>query len=90
MISWFIALNTFQKFWVFWIAAFIVVEGIAVFNGQPNDTLSEFVWMVIGTYVPAEDRTFLMWIWRAGVLALLAWLIPHLMTGWRWFRRNKK
>jgi len=69
--------------WIVWVVFFIVWEGMAVFNNIPGDTLSEHVWKLIGT--GDEERTTMMWIWRAGLLVLLAWLIPHMMTGWRWF-----
>ena len=80
-------MNMFKIFWIVWIALFIVVEAIAVFNDVRGDTLSEFVWEVIGTNT--EHRTLGQWFWRAGVLVLLAWLIPHMMTGWRWFSKKK-
>lgn len=76
-------MNWFTWAWIFWAVMFVVVEGIAVFNNIPGDTLSEHVWKVIGT--DQENRTTTMWIWRAVLLVGLAWLIPHMMTGWRWF-----
>lgn len=75
--------NWITWFWAIWVIGFMIVEAIAVFNNVPGDTLSEHVWRLIGT--DQEDRTAMMWIWRAGLLVLLAWLIPHMMTGWRWF-----
>ena len=69
--------------WIVWAAFFVLWEGMAVFNNVPGDTLSEHVWKVIGT--DNDERTAVMWMWRAFLLLLLAWLIPHMMTGWRWF-----
>ena len=80
-------MNTFKVLWIIWIAFFIIVEGIAVFNDVPGDTLSEFVWDIIGT--DSDDRSIGQWFWRAGVLTLLAWLIPHMMPGWNCFKRKK-
>ena len=75
--------NNFTWLWVFWAAFFVVVEGIAVFNNSRNDTLSEQVWILIGT--KAEEKTVVMWAWRVSLVVLIAWLVPHFMTGWRWF-----
>jgi hypothetical protein len=66
---------------------FLVVEGIAVFNDVPGDTLSEHVWVLIGT---GSERSGLNWFFRVALAGLIAWLIPHFMTGWRWFKRGKE
>lgn len=75
--------NWFTWLWAFWAAFFVVVEGIAVFNNIPGDTLSEQIWLVIGT--KAEVKTTTMWFWRVALVVGTAWTIPHFLTGWRWF-----
>lgn len=75
--------NWFTWAWIFWAGMFLVVEGIAVFNNIPGDTLSEHVWKMIGT--KAAEKTNVMWMWRASLILLIAWLVPHFMTGWRWW-----
>lgn len=70
--------------WLVWIGYFLVVEGIALFNGRkrPGDTLSEHVWAFLGytdrvvgqPQGTARLRRFL-------TLAFLAWLCVHLLTG---------
>ncbi len=76
-------MNWFTVAWIFWIVFFMVVEGIAVFNNIPGDTLSEHVWKLIGTNADRSDWT---WVWRIGLAGLLIWMIPHFMTGWKWFK----
>ena len=70
--------------WTVWIAFFCVLEFIAIMWGPPGATLSEHVWKVIGT--DADSRSIATWVARGFVLALLAWLIPHMLTGWSWFK----
>ncbi len=75
--------NWFTWAWAFWALMFLVVEGIAVLNNIPGDTLSEHVWKIFGTN--NDNRTSMMWVWRAGFILLVMWLVPHFLTGWRWF-----
>jgi hypothetical protein len=72
--------------WVLWILFFLVVEGIAVSNNIKGDTLSEHVWWLIGT---GSERSGWNWFFRVFLAGLIAWLIPHFMTGWKWFKRSK-
>ncbi len=82
-------MTTYAWLWIAWWAMFCIVEYFAITNGVPGDTLSEQVWKLIGTSADG-GRTAVNWIWRAGLLALLAWLVPHFFTGWTWFKRKKK
>jgi hypothetical protein len=63
--------------WVLWILAFIGIEGAALINKEPGDTLSEHVrsWASIGEKSPGWRLR------RFSLLAFLAWLVVHLMTG---------
>jgi hypothetical protein len=79
----------FSWYWLIWVFLFCIGEYFAITNGVPGDTLSEQVWLLIGTGTEGS-RTAVNWVWRVGILALLAWLIPHFMTGWSWFGKNKK
>ena len=62
--------------WALWLAAFLVVEGVAVFNRKAGDTLSEHVWLWFG--VKAAPKSWLVWPLRL----FLGWLAVHLGTGW--------
>ncbi len=61
----------------------MIVEAIAVFNNISGDTLSEHVWKLFGT--DNDERTAVMWVLRAGFIVGIMWLVPHFLTGWRWF-----
>ena len=63
--------------WLIWLAAFLVLEGKAIFNRVPNDTLSAHLWRWFA--IKGKPR-----LWQARRLALLlglAWLVVHLLTG---------
>ncbi len=62
--------------WIAWLAAFVIVESVAVFNKRAGDTLSERVWDWFG--VKHESRKWLRWPLRV----FLLWLAVHLGTGW--------
>ena len=70
--------------WAIWILAFGAIEWSAIKDRDTGDTLSEHIWKLVGT--KTQDRNWYHWIWRLGLLALFAWLIPHFFTGWSWFR----
>ena len=64
--------------WVLWLLAFGVIEWKAINNKSSGDTLSEHVWKLIGT--KADKKSAAHWTFRAGLVAFLAWLIPHFFT----------
>lgn len=70
--------------WAIWVLAFGAIEFAAIQDKREGDTLSEHVWKLIGTRI--AQRSWYQWIWRLGLLALFAWLIPHFMTGWNFVR----
>lgn len=66
--------------WYGWIAAFFVIEGTALARNRPQDTLSDHVWAWAG--IPrhrAPSRS--VRARRIGLLAFLAWLSTHFLTG---------
>jgi len=69
--------------WIAWIGAFLIIEGIALFRKQRNDTLSEKTWKWFSL---KGDKGKLKW-WQAllrfGFLAFWAWLTLHFLTGGR-------
>ena len=70
-------MDTFTWLWLGWIAAFLGIEGRALFNKVPGDTLSEHVWRWFS--VRGKGRA-----WQArrvGLLAFMAWLAAHFLTG---------
>lgn len=74
--------------WILWIAAFLVIEGIALFRKEKGDTLSEHVWKWFGTrrdveYEVDESGQPKGWLrfGRFVLLAFMAWLTAHFVTG---------
>ena len=69
--------------WVAWIAAFGVIEGVALFNAAKDDTLSEHVWKWFGIGRPGNRPpvTGSVRLRRFGLLAFLAWIALHFLTG---------
>jgi hypothetical protein len=63
--------------WLLWIAAFLGLEGKALVNKRPGDTLSEHVWR--WSSVKAKGGAWRLR--RFGLLAFLAWLAAHFLTG---------
>ncbi len=77
---------TFTWIWLLWIAAFLGIEGVALFNSKPGDTLSEHVWAWFGTQrrkpgEPERPRSGWTQLRRFTLLAFLAWLSAHFLTG---------
>jgi hypothetical protein len=70
--------------WLVWLGAFGVIEGRALFNKQPGDTLSEHVWRWFATQ-QGSTGTPSGWVRmrRFTLLAFLAWLSAHFLTGGR-------
>jgi hypothetical protein len=72
--------------WLVWIAMFLGVEGMALFNSKPGDTLSEHIWAWFGTQrrkpgEPERPRSGWTQARRFGLLAFMAWLSAHFLTG---------
>lgn len=76
--------DIFKWLWVGWLLAFGVIEFVAIRNGTPNDTFSEFAWWLLGS--GNADREWFRWLARGLVGVLLLWLIPHFFTKWSWFK----
>ena len=66
--------------WIAWGAVFAVIEGMALFNSRPGDTLSEHAWAFLGI---GEGRKRSGWtqLRRVLLLAFMAWLTAHFLTG---------
>lgn len=72
--------------WLGWLAMFLGIEGMALFNSKPGDTLSEHVWAWFGTQrtkpgEPERPRSGWTQLRRVGLLAFMAWLTVHFLTG---------
>ncbi|MCX4572276.1 hypothetical protein OHB41_03565 [Streptomyces sp. NBC_01571] len=67
--------------WAVWLAAFGVIEGLALANKRPDDTLSEHVWrwFAVTRHDPQPDG----WtrLRRFALLAGMSWLGVHFLTG---------
>jgi hypothetical protein len=69
--------------WIGWGLYFAAVEGMALANAKTGDTLSEHVWAFIGMRDPGDPRHPSGWtrLRRFLVLAFMAWLSIHFLTG---------
>lgn len=72
--------SSWTALWLIWGAIFLAIEGAALFNRVPGDTLSEHFWrwLKVGARLP----TPLIWAGRTIVLIFCAWLGLHLSFGW--------
>lgn len=70
----------FTVAWLAWGLFFIVVEGIALFRKERNDTFSEHWWSLfrLGKRVPLVLKLWLLSI----QLTFGIWLVGHLAFGW--------
>lgn len=71
--------SMYTLLWLVWLLMFGAIEGAALFNRRAGDTLSEHVW---GWFSIKAKGTG----WRArrfALLAFLAWLAAHFLTGGR-------
>ncbi|GAB1641747.1 hypothetical protein [Krasilnikovia sp. MM14-A1259] len=81
-------MSVYTAAWLLWFAYFLIVEGMALFNSRPGDTLSEHVWAWFGTQraAPGESprlRSGWTQLRRVLLLAFMVWLSVHfLMGGW--------
>jgi hypothetical protein len=71
--------------WLAWFAYFLVIEGTALFNSRPGDTLSEHVWAWFGTTRRADAKPRKRSGWtqlrRFLLLTFMVWLTAHFLTG---------
>jgi hypothetical protein len=50
------AVSGFTWLWIAWGLAFVVIEGVALFNSSRGDTLSEHVWAWLGVRQPLRYK----------------------------------
>lgn len=67
--------------WLGWAVYFLIVEGMALFNSTKGDTLSEHVWAFLGFSNGMRSPTGWTRLRRFVVLAFMAWLTFHFLTG---------
>ncbi|MFE5971403.1 hypothetical protein ACFQ64_04480 [Streptomyces sp. NPDC056460] len=70
--------------WVAWLAAFGVIEGVALARSDRGDTFSEHVWKWFGIGRHDEPRpvvTGSVRLRRFVLLAFCTWLWTHFLTG---------
>ena len=72
--------------WLAWIGWFLLVEGMALFNSTPGDTLSEHCWAWFGTRrrrpgEPERRRSGWTQLRRVILLSFMVWLTVHFLTG---------
>lgn len=67
--------------WIGWGLIFCIIEGMALFNSRSGDTLSEHVWAFLGYSDGIRQPTGWTRLRRFLVLAFLAWLVAHFLTG---------
>lgn len=74
----------FTALWVVWLGYFVVVEAVALINKTEGDTLSEHVWKWFGIGLNGKPRppvTGWVRLRRFSLLAFMAWLSIHFLTG---------
>lgn len=66
--------------WLFWAATFALIEGVAIFNKVPNDTLSEKLrqW---GGIKQEKVRSFREWMIYLALILFFIWFPIHILTG---------
>lgn len=83
-------MTAFTIGWILWLLWFVVEEGMAFKKGQTGNTLSEHVWKWFGipdlnSKVPVTQEPITGWVRarRFALLAFMAWLAVHFLTGGR-------
>jgi hypothetical protein len=66
--------------WIIWLVAFLIWEGIALFNSKKGDTLSEHIWIWFGTR-RGQKKSGTIQLRRFILLAFMVWLGAHFLTG---------
>lgn len=72
--------------WLGWGVYFLAVEAAALYDSKPGNTLSEHIWLWLGTQrrrpgEPERQRSGWTQLRRVLLLAFLAWLVVHFLTG---------
>lgn len=68
-------MSIYTILWLLWGAAFVLVEGSAIFSHKAGNTLSETIWR----WFSVKGGS---WTWKRFVLlGFLAWLLIHLVFG---------
>ncbi|MGH3505284.1 MAG: hypothetical protein ACRDQA_30985 [Nocardioidaceae bacterium] len=75
-------MSIWDLLWIAWAAMFVGIEIPAAVNSTHGDTLSEHVWAWITHPHQGWHATVATWLGRAGVAALLCWLLGHFIAGW--------
>ena len=76
-------MTAFSWLWITWLFApwviFAIVEGVALRNDMPGDTLSEHIrkWLSVKT---RPGRTAFLIVWLIG-LGVWLWFVVHILTG---------
>jgi hypothetical protein len=70
-------MDLYTESWIFWGLMFAVIEGAALLNKKGGDTLSEHIWVWFS--IKHKGRGWRLR--RFALLAGLAWLILHFLTG---------
>jgi hypothetical protein len=70
-------MDGFTIAWLVWLAAFAVIEGLAIAREEPGGTLSEKIWR----WFAVKDKSKGFRMRRFVLLAFLAWLTLHFLTG---------
>ncbi len=70
-------MNGWTAAWIVWLVAFFAIEVPAILDKQPGNTLSEHFWR----WFSIKDKGRGWRLRRTTLLALLAWLVAHFLTG---------
>ncbi len=70
-------MTLFTWAWVFWLTMFMVIEGWALIDRTPGQTLSEHIWK----WFRIRDKPRQWTIRRAVLAGFLVWLLVHMVAG---------
>lgn len=70
-------MSGYTALWIFWVIMFGAIEGPAIANKQPGDTLSEHVWR----WFAIKDKSPQWRVRRLALLSGMVWLATHFLSG---------
>lgn len=81
-------MNPWTIAWLVWLGAFVAIEGPALANKTPDDTLSEHVWKWFATRKEDMQHRGKTKGWvkvrRLALVSFLVWLLLHFALGGEW------
>lgn len=70
--------DVYSYAWYAWGALFVVIEGLALKNKNPGDTLSEHIWNI---FKVDKETPWVLTPRKVALGGFMAWLATHFFTG---------